>query len=75
MKRIVPATLLGAVLAMGSFGAVAAYAATPTPTGTSAIAEAGPGTEAVEALGDTGADLAGGLDSDVNADGRFDGEQ
>ena len=75
MKRILPATLLGAVLGMGSFGAIATYAATPTPTGTAAIAEAGPGTEAVEAPGDIGADQAGGLDSNVNADGQFDGEQ
>lgn len=75
MKSIVPATLLGAVLAMGSFGAISAYAATPTPSGTAAITEAGPGTEAVEAPGDTGTDPAGGLDSNVNADGQFDGEQ
>ncbi|HEY8655368.1 MAG TPA: hypothetical protein VIN34_01375 [Candidatus Limnocylindria bacterium] len=75
MKRILPATLLGAILAMGSIGAVAAYAATPTPTGTSAITEAGSGTEAAEAPGDTGTDPAGGLDTNVNTDGQFDGEQ
>jgi len=71
MKRIIPATLIGAVLAMGSFGAIAAYAATPATTGAAIVAETGPGTEAVEAPGDTGPDLQSG----ANLDSQFDGEQ
>ena len=75
MKRILPATLIGAILAMGSFGAIAAYAATPSPTSSAIVSEAGPGTEAVEAPGDTGPDLQNGLQSTSDTNGDFDGEQ
>jgi hypothetical protein len=73
MKRILPATLIGAILALGSFGAIAAYAATPSSSGPAIVSETGSGTEAVEAPGDTGPDLQTG--STANADGQFDGEQ
>ncbi|HEV2251236.1 MAG TPA: hypothetical protein VGT60_12095 [Candidatus Limnocylindria bacterium] len=75
MKRILPATILGAILAMGSFGAIAAYAATPATTGAPIAAETGSGTEAVEAPGDTGPDLQSGLQSTSDTNGDFNGEQ
>ena len=73
MKRILPATLIGAILALGSFGAITASAATPTTSGSAIVSETGSGTEAVEAPGDTGPDLQTG--STANVDGQFDGEQ
>ncbi|MHB8631961.1 MAG: hypothetical protein ACYC9W_08550 [Candidatus Limnocylindria bacterium] len=75
MKRILPLTLLGAILAMGSFGAIATYAATPATTGAPIASETGPGTEAVEAPGDTGPDVQGGVQSTSDTNGDFNGEQ
>ncbi len=87
MKRILPATLISAILAVAAFGAISANAAMPTKNASAIVAEPAPpqateitepeGTEAAEPAEAPGAADVGHADdpTDANADQQFDGEQ